>query len=807
MTLEERQIQLEEAGVFAGRDRYFKALEMRKPGGEKVLPLTNTTPGKKLLSSWIEPLSEGIRKWKVQAMEGHGLTGVRVWGPILFQFDEDVLAVTTLLVILNSEPRDSLTTVSQRVAEQLEIQRGFDKLKETQPKIIDFFKKYSKPNEKKRNLKRLIARYNAAVDWNKQQVFHVGNILIAAALHFTPLFEVVQVPHGKHMRPAIRMTPKADEYVQNMHEEASLWRPVWPIMVVPPVDRKRDGSGGYLRLPTPVIKSHMGQYHSYIQADDSPCLVALNHLQGTAWRVNKRVLEEELYVWETGGGYGLPLRAIKVPPKPADMSNKAVVDEWKKLAAKEYDKFHRNAGRRMTAASRLSTIKTAAVEERFYIPWDFDWRGRMYPKTTHLHPQGEKAAKAVLEFARGVKLGKTGLRWLKIHAANCFDKVPGEVDLSKRSFADRVAWVDKNLPKILDSARNPRNGEMFWTKTDAEPFMFLAACFELDAALSNASGPENFESHLPISIDGSCNGLQHYAAIGLDPVAAAAVNLTPSPAPSDTYARVATITTDMVRRDAEDAGNKYQEIALWWLNKGGKAKTGLIGDGRKICKQPTMTYAYGVSLFGINDQLVDGGHVDGFYKPHKAARYLGGKIRQAIPQVVASAAVYMDWFRSVAAVLNPHGHPITWTTPSGFCPVQQYMQPEYTRISTAMGYVKVRDPAAQKRLDKRTQVSAIAPNAVHSFDAAHLAMVVCECKRLGIDDLMMVHDSYGTHAAYMDILASVTREQFVRMYRHDVIGNWKSEVERTTGVVLPDLPARGSLDINQVLDPDNYFFH
>lgn len=39
--------------------------------------------------------------------------------------------------------------------------------------------------------------------------------------------------------------------------------------------------------------------------------------------------------------------------------------------------------------------------------------------------------------------------------------------------------------------------------------------------------------------DGSCNGLQHYAALGRDSVGAASVNLVPSDLPQDVYSGVA----------------------------------------------------------------------------------------------------------------------------------------------------------------------------------------------------------------------------------------------------------------------------
>jgi DNA-directed RNA polymerase len=54
----------------------------------------------------------------------------------------------------------------------------------------------------------------------------------------------------------------------------------------------------------------------------------------------------------------------------------------------------------------------------------------------------------------------------------------------------------------------PADQHFCWTKADS-PFLFLAACRELVAALS--IGPA-YVCHLPVSFDGSCSGLQHLSA-------------------------------------------------------------------------------------------------------------------------------------------------------------------------------------------------------------------------------------------------------------------------------------------------------
>ena len=83
-------------------------------------------------------------------------------------------------------------------------------------------------------------------------------------------------------------------------------------------------------------------------------------------------------------------------------------------------------------------------------------------------------------------------------------------------------------------------GRRWWTKSD-EPWQTLAACMEVDAALNCPEGPENYVCHLTIHQDGSCNGLQHYAALGRDQTGAESVNLAPSDRPGDVYSQVASV--------------------------------------------------------------------------------------------------------------------------------------------------------------------------------------------------------------------------------------------------------------------------
>eukprot|EP00955_Chlamydomonas_euryale_P011546 124098-Chlamydomonas_euryale.AAC.1 len=123
----------------------------------------------------------------------------------------------------------------------------------------------------------------------------------------------------------------------------------------------------------------------------------------------------------------------------------------------------------------------------------------------------------------------------------------------KRPLPQRRAFADAHLSSILASAHDPLpppGADGRWWSSGEKPWQLLAACRDLAAALAHPDGPEQYRSRLPVHMDGSCNGLQHYSALARDPACAAAVNMLPADAPADVYSAVAAAVTSKARADA-----------------------------------------------------------------------------------------------------------------------------------------------------------------------------------------------------------------------------------------------------------------
>jgi len=130
-------------------------------------------------------------------------------------------------------------------------------------------------------------------------------------------------------------------------------------------------------------------------------------------------------------------------------------------------------------------------EEGFYYPHNVDFRGRAYPMHPYLNHLGSDVCRGILEFAEGRPLGKSGLRWLKIHLANLY---AGGVD--KLSYDGRISFTENHLDDIFDSADRPLEGRCWWLGAE-DPFQCLAVCINLSEALRSPS-PETAISHTPV---------------------------------------------------------------------------------------------------------------------------------------------------------------------------------------------------------------------------------------------------------------------------------------------------------------------
>lgn len=444
---------------------------------------------------------------------------------------------------------------------------------------------------------------------------------------------------------------------------------------------------------------------------------------------------------------------------------------------------------------------------------NIDFRGRAYPIPPHLSNVGSDLSRGLLVFAEAKPLGKRGLFWLKVHLANL-------AGMDKMTFEDRAKFVDSNMGKVRQSAEDPFDGDRWWMGLD-DPFQGLSACIEIVSAVDSGD-PESYMCNLPVHMDGSCNGLQHYAALGRDRIGGKAVNLCADKEPQDVYIGVM---HEVVRRVAEEAArnvdfetsdvsslSKEQKEELV-RNRAAKLVDGLIDRG--VVKRTVMTSVYGVTYIGARNQIHEkiesklagaGYDVDEIENEvFKACGYLASITMQAVGELFVGAKQTMDWLTTCARMITQHGYPVAWISPIGIPAIQPYRQKKSSTIVTLMQTVTLTDEHDDLPLHKTRQVSAFPPNYVHSLDSSHMLLTALEMDRRGLA-FSAVHDSFWTHPCNIDEMNDALRVVFIDLYSQPLLEQLKESWEmRYPDLNFPDLPERGDLQLTEVRDAP-YFF-
>jgi DNA-directed RNA polymerase len=435
-----------------------------------------------------------------------------------------------------------------------------------------------------------------------------------------------------------------------------------------------------------------------------------------------------------------------------------------------------------------------ACQERFYIPLNIDFRGRINA-IPHFNFQREDCVRSLFLFADGEPIGDS-LDWLKAHVAACADGTTWSHDKrpSDLNFAARVAWTDKNLPLLRRIGevvlRRGDPSEIAWA-LPKKPYQFVAACAELVQALD--VGPD-FITRLPLTYDASCSGLQHLCAM-TRAEEGRFVNLTPSEDGDDFYRRVAFRVFQSENPDVE----KYMDGPF----------------DRSIVKRPAMSFFYGSRKggyaknksgrfrpYGMTKQIAEVLDERGTSSPN-GAKMLAHEIHNCIEDMVPKAKEVRDFLEGLVELCTEKNIPLRWPTAHGLWVINIYHQPETKNISVSLNGRRRRVKFAvgdKPGIAKKKAVNAVTANFVHSADAAHLQFVAPAAAKEGIS-LVTVHDCFGTIAPKAQRLNEILRELFVRLHkRHNLLVGVRETAKRDLRVKdLPPAPAIGSAEIEDIL--------
>ncbi|KAM9174522.1 DNA-directed RNA polymerase, mitochondrial isoform 3-T3 [Mergus octosetaceus] len=542
-------------------------------------------------------------------------------------------------------------------------------------------------------------------------------------------------------------------------------------MLCPPIPWTSPHFGAFVLSDTKLMRYVDGAFqHQQLldqcpQVNLHPVLDALNQLGNCAWKINQPVLDIIISIFNDKGNEKLdiPPPLSEAPKPPVTPGNSSAWHKSQKhellLCKKKAAEMH---SLRVDALYKLS-IANHVRDKVFWFPHNMDFRGRTYPCPPYFNHLGNDVTRAILLFAEGRPLGPKGLDWLKIHLINLTGLK------KKNSLQERLDYANEIMEEILDSADRPLTGRKWWMNTD-EPWQVLACCMEI-ARASRSPDPAAFVSHFPVHQDGSCNGLQHYAALGRDLIGAISVNLMPCSVPQDVYSAVAQQVEEFRKKDAAE-GLKIAQVLEGFIS-------------RKVVKQTVMTVVYGVTRYGgrlqIEKRLKE---IDEFPEEYlwEASHYLVRQVFNGIKEMFSAT-------RDI-------------------------------QLNSNMQNLSVKSSAnTNQKPDTVKQKNAFPPNFIHSLDSTHMMLTALHCFRQGLT-FVSVHDCYWTHALTVDVMNQICRQQFVALHSQKILQDlskfmlkkycspskdsrapWQKKLMEQ----LSNVPETGEFNLTRVMD-STYFF-
>lgn len=862
--LAREQLGLEHEAYELGEKRFLKILERQAQAGE----LADNAAAKPLIATLLPRMSQRVVDWRYDSEfkvdpETGAVSKRRGKPPVaralLAPLSPDAIALGTIKVVLGALTSANMTTIQAAagmVGRAMEDEARFGRIRELEEK---HFKKNVEPQLKKRvgnvykkaflqvveadMLGKGLMGGEAWSSWSKEESIQVGVRCIEMLIESTGLVEVQRHNAGSVAadHEALQLTPEYAEVISKRAGALAGISPLHQPCVVPPKPWVSIVGGGYWangRRPLALVRTHSKKgLMRYEDVHMPEVYKAVNIAQNTPWKVNKKVLAvaNQIVNWKQCPVGDIPATEREdLPERPEDMDdNPESLKNWKRAAAAIYRRDKARVSRRISLEFMLAQANKFAGKKSIWFPYNMDWRGRVYA-VPMFNPQGNDMTKGLLTLAKGKPIGLDGFYWLKIHGANCagVDKVP---------FPERIKFIEDNHENILACAQDPL-GNTWWAEQDS-PFCFLAFCFEYHGVEHHGM---NYNCSLPLAFDGSCSGIQHFSAMLRDSVGGRAVNLLPSDNVQDIYGIVAERVIEMLKRDAiggtanemqlitdKDSGEITERLKLGtrtlapqWLQ---------FGVTRGVTKRSVMTLAYGSKEFGFRQQVlddtiqpaIDSGKGTMFTHGGQAAGYMAKLIWEAVSVTVVAAVEAMNWLKSAAKLLAAevkdkktkeilrHRCAVHWVTPDGFPVWQEYRKPIQTRLNLIfLGQFRLQPTINTNRdsgIDAHKQESGIAPNFVHSQDGNHLrATVVYAYEEYGIESFALIHDSFGTIPADAANLFRAVREMMVKTYEHnDVLADFyqqfADQLHESQLEDMPELPAKGDLDLQEILKSDFAF--
>ena len=603
--------------------------------------------------------------------------------------------------------------------------------------------------------------------WGRGNRVKLGGWLLSCVIDTSQWFEKDIRRIGRKTNSYVVPTAAFMAIKDQVMYNAELFSPLaWP-MLIEPNDWTPEKAGGYLL--NEIMRGHdMVRRSESSRIQGEKPFEFLNKIQKVAYTLNPLTVKVSEILQSMGRCVGKfqPICNHELPPKPYDIAENAetrkayrrVAAEVRNLMAQEFKKSCRT---RMT----METVERFKDKEKFYIPWSFDYRGRIYPIPAFLTPQDTDWGKSLIRFADESFMDEEAERWIRFQVATTYG-------LDKETLSDRLHWTYENEEIITIIAEDPIGNVHEWEGAE-EPWQFLAACDEMYHCVIKR---DRISTGLPIAIDATCSGLQILAGLAKDKSTAQLVNVLPSDKPQDAYKVIAETSKP----------NIPLKLRPDW--------------DRKCTKRTVMTIPYNAKPFSNRTYIREALKDKDIEIEKEELTQTVKAVRDAMNVIVPGPMRVMKWIEDeVSKAIKRGATELKWVTPSGFIVSQQIFKKEYERITLqVLGQCNMRVSTGDTgTVDKARHKAATAPNLIHSLDASLLCLSALDFN----NPIALIHDSVLCRATDMTELSKIVREKYMHLFaEHDYLTDFAHQIGAET-----EPPIIGDLKPESVIE-STYFF-
>ncbi len=377
----------------------------------------------------------------------------------------------------------------------------------------------------------------------------------------------------------------------------------------------------------------------------------------------------------------------------------------------------------------LAKLDKVGEDDYFYIPMKFDGRGRIYSRVPFLSFQSADAGRYLLRFAEKTPIDDRTKFWMSVGLANAAGQ-------DKKSWDERVSWVDRNLSQVENVGRMMTSGdfgsafEFLDSELIDDPFAFAAIAEEFVKVFIDKT--QDY-TQVYVCVDASCSGTSIFNSWRLNYHGALKTNLINTPEPADIYTEV----WNEIKNLAEDGTFRPSHIRKLEKTK----------HLRKMMKGTYIPASYSSptteqhrTLREFNRTTLKKNRLDFTDKEMDVLV----RLWDTALDKVSSINSVVSWFKTqTSRVLATGKKEIVYETCNGSRMELHYPKTKRRKVKTihygSTNYRSSDEEVPTDEVDKRKLLASVTANITHATDAAALCEAMWNWNR----PMVTIHDACG----------------------------------------------------------------